>query len=63
MTMGSDNVRLMCPNLKCRTILSVPAVARGRSVRCRACGARVNVPPADKPRAPEPEAAEAGKKK
>lgn len=43
-TMASDNVRLMCPNLKCRTVLSVPAEARGKNVRCRNCGTKVMVP-------------------
>lgn len=37
-------VRLICPNLKCRSVLSVPATARGKTVRCRQCGMRVHVP-------------------
>lgn len=37
-------VRIICPNLKCRTILSVPGSARGKSVRCRACGSRISIP-------------------
>jgi len=42
-------VRLICPNLKCRKILSVPESARGKKVRCRGCGMRVQIPqrPAD----------------
>ncbi len=41
----SDNVvRLICPNLKCRKVLSVPDSARGKKVRCRNCGMRVQVP-------------------
>ena len=37
-------VRLICPNLKCRKILSVPESARGKKVRCRGCGMRVQIP-------------------
>ena len=37
-------IRVMCPNLKCKTILSVPKEARGRLVRCRSCGATIQVP-------------------
>lgn len=44
--MSADVVRLMCPNLKCRAVLSVPGHARGKTVRCRQCGARVRIPPA-----------------
>ena len=42
--MPSDVVRVICPNLTCRAILSVPALARGKTVRCRQCGARVRIP-------------------
>lgn len=42
--MGSDVVRIICPNLKCKAVLSVPGSARGKTVRCRQCGARVEVP-------------------
>lgn len=42
--MSSDLLRLICPNLKCRAILSVPASARGKTVRCRQCSQRVRVP-------------------
>ncbi len=37
-------VRLICPNLNCRTVLSVPESTRGKLVRCRACRSRVRVP-------------------
>lgn len=40
----SAAVRLICPNLKCRAVLSVPTHARGKNVRCRQCGMRVKVP-------------------
>jgi hypothetical protein len=42
--MASDVIRLICPNLKCRSILCVPGSARGKSVRCRQCGTRVKIP-------------------
>jgi hypothetical protein len=42
--MPSSVVRLICPNLKCRKILSVPDSARGKKVRCRGCGMRVQIP-------------------
>lgn len=42
--MASDNIRLMCPNLKCRAILSVPGSAQGKNVRCRNCGTKIMVP-------------------
>lgn len=37
-------VRMICPNLKCRKVLSVPDTARGKKVRCRGCGMRVQIP-------------------
>jgi RNase P subunit RPR2 len=40
----SDIVRMICPNLRCRALLSVPTAARGKTVRCRQCGTRVKVP-------------------
>ncbi len=47
-------IRIMCPNLKCRRILAVPPDARGKTIRCRNCGAMVEVPQqgAAKPEAP-----------
>jgi len=60
------SVRLICPNLRCRSILSVPVAARGKVVRCRQCGIRIHVPapagssppkPADQPAAAENQAA------
>ena len=50
---AEDTVRIICPNLKCRAILSVPSTARGKSVRCRSCGTRVSVPQ-PKSAAPKP---------
>jgi hypothetical protein len=46
--MSSSVVRLICPNLKCRKILSVPDSARGKKVRCRGCGMRVEIPAKEK---------------
>lgn len=40
----STHVRMICPNLKCRSILSVPTNARGKTVRCRQCSMRIHVP-------------------
>lgn len=40
----ADSVRIMCPNLKCRAILSVPDAARGRMVRCKQCGNNIRIP-------------------
>jgi ribosomal protein S27E len=34
----------MCPRLTCRKVLAVPTTARGRTVRCRSCGATLRVP-------------------
>lgn len=42
--MSNPSVRMICPNLRCRSILSVPPVARGKTVRCRQCGMRIHVP-------------------
>jgi len=47
----SSLVRMICPNLACRKVLSVPQAARGKSVRCRHCGMRIQVPA---PSAPKP---------
>ena len=44
--MSGQVIRLICPNLTCRTILSVPAAARGKDVRCRACGSKLRIPQA-----------------
>ncbi len=57
--MASSIIRLICPNLKCRAILSAPESARGKSVRCRNCGQKVRVGgggPALRPLTPTPAA-------
>lgn len=44
-------IRIMCPNLLCRKVLAVPSHARGRTVRCKACGTNIRIPdvPAKEP--------------
>jgi ribosomal protein S27E len=42
--MPSDVIRIMCPRLTCRKVLAVPTTARGRTVRCRSCGATLRIP-------------------
>ncbi len=42
--MPNDVIRIMCPRLTCRKVLAVPATARGKTVRCRSCGATLRVP-------------------
>jgi len=37
-------IRIICPNLSCRTVLSVPPESRGKKVRCKLCGGHVTVP-------------------
>jgi len=53
--MATESVRVICPNLKCRAILSAPGQARGKNVRCRMCGSKVRVPTTMgiRPKAPE----------
>lgn len=46
-------VRIMCPNLTCRKVLSIPDVARGKTVRCKSCGTNIRIP-ASKPETPAP---------
>ena len=47
--MAPSLIRMICPNLKCRKVLSVPVSTRGKTVRCRNCGMRVLVPAAPPP--------------
>lgn len=59
--MPSQVIRIMCPRLTCRRILAVPSAARGRTVRCRNCGASIripdkSVPPVAPPAKPDDEA-------
>jgi len=43
-TMAEQSIRVMCPNLTCRRILTVPFTARGKIVRCPGCNKNVRVP-------------------
>lgn len=43
-TMSEAHVKIMCPSLVCRKVLSVPAIARGQTVRCKACGTVIRIP-------------------
>ncbi|MFN3169016.1 MAG: hypothetical protein ACE37H_18365 [Phycisphaeraceae bacterium] len=54
--MSSAAIKLICPNLRCRTLLSVPPTARGKNVRCRQCGTRIQVPAQGKPKPSAPAA-------
>lgn len=45
--MAENVIRIMCPNLMCRSILAVPATARGRIVRCKGCATNIRIPQAD----------------
>jgi len=47
-------VPLMCPNLKCRKILSVPDEVRGKLVKCQGCQTMFRVPEAKKVETPAP---------
>lgn len=42
--MGDAHVKIMCPSLTCRKVLSVPAIARGKTVRCKSCGTVIRIP-------------------
>ena len=44
-------IRIMCPNLVCQRVLSVPDRARGKLVRCGGCGVNIRIPQSktDKP--------------
>jgi hypothetical protein len=51
----------MCPNLKCRKILSVPDDVRGKLVKCQHCSTMFRVPENKKAAsAPEPAQKKAG---
>jgi LSD1 subclass zinc finger protein len=38
------SVKMICPNLKCRKILSVPDEVRGKQVKCQYCQTTFRVP-------------------
>lgn len=37
-------VQLLCPNLRCRKVLSVPDNVRGKTVKCQHCDTLFKVP-------------------
>lgn len=39
-----SEVQIICPNLKCRSVLRVSEEARGKTVRCKRCQTRIQVP-------------------
>lgn len=41
-------VQMICPNLRCRKILSVPEEVRGKLVKCQYCQTNFRVPEAKK---------------
>ena len=43
-TMTEATIRIMCPSLNCRRILTVPVSSRGKKVRCRNCGTTLLIP-------------------
>jgi LSD1 subclass zinc finger protein len=42
-------VQIICPNLACRKILSVPDEVRGKQVKCQHCQTNVRVPEMRRP--------------
>ncbi len=58
--MAQQVIRIMCPNLRCRSILGVPPEARGRMVRCRHCGTNIKIPTKTEGAAAPPPDADAG---
>lgn len=42
-------VQLICPNLRCRKLLSVPDEVRGKMVKCQHCQTSFRVPEARRP--------------
>ena len=52
-------VQMLCPNLQCRKILSVPETVRGKVVKCQYCQSNFRVPEAKKPEGHAPAASPA----
>jgi len=42
-------VQLICPNLRCRKLLSVPEEVRGKMVKCQHCQTYFRVPESRRP--------------
>lgn len=47
-------VTIICPNLRCRSLLRVPDAVRGKKVRCGKCGKDFLVPAAGAPKPGKP---------
>jgi len=47
-------VQIICPNLSCRKLLSVPEEVRGKQVKCQHCSTTFRVPEHRKPPAVAP---------
>lgn len=41
---SNEIVMMLCPSLKCRKVLRVPANCRGKQVRCKFCQMTFEVP-------------------
>jgi len=50
----SSTILILCPKLTCRKMLSVPKIARGKTVRCRYCRTSIRVPAEGSQKRPEP---------
>ena len=46
--MAVTTVQLICPNLKCRKLLTVPEDIRGKMVKCQHCQTQFRVPESSK---------------
>jgi hypothetical protein len=44
--------QIICPNLRCRKILSVPDEVRGKLVKCQHCQTMFRVPEGKRPASP-----------
>ena len=42
--MAEQTIRVMCPNVVCRKVMSVPIAARGKVVQCPQCRKRIRIP-------------------
>jgi hypothetical protein len=54
--MAATTVQLICPNLKCRKLLTVPEEIRGKMVKCQHCQTQFRVPEPSKSGQPRPAA-------
>ncbi len=52
--MTGEVVMMLCPSLKCRKVLRVPAACRGKHVRCKFCKITFEVP-LSKPKEDKPD--------